>query len=252
MNLILDYEVISLKFRQRTLENKTRHDIYNFILKYPGLHFSELSRKLDLPKSTLLFHLNYLERCGVIVTKTEGRYTRFFVEKSFGSFERKIINILRQDALRNIVLYIGILGGASQVELSRELSLSPKTIEKHLKRLMKVGFIEPAIVGKGLVYTELEGGRVIERNRVGKEVIYVLSRKPNSDVNIGSLISGLPVIHETDFTDGGTTKNLLDYMYSMQKTYPDWKSEKKIVYFGISIKRMEKVLLDVFPLFFRA
>jgi predicted transcriptional regulator len=241
-----------LKLRKRVLENKTRRDIYNFILKYPGLHFSELSRKLDIPKSTLLFHLNYLGRCGFIAIKTEARYTRFFVEKSYGSLERKIIHILRQDTLRNIVLYIGVVGGASQAELSRELDLSTKTIERHLKRLIKVGVIEPAPFIDGLFYTARENKCVIERAPIGKEVIYRIARRPNSEVSIGPLISGLPVIYEKDLGDNGVTRYILDYLYYDRISFPDKNPPKKITTFEKSVKRIEKSLFEVFPIPFRA
>jgi len=139
--------------KEELLKLEIRRQVYQFILKYPGFHFRELSRKLKIPKTTLAFHLNLLEKRGFIVFKSEDRYSRFYVTKNFGRLEKKVIHILRQETPRNIVLYIGWLASASQAELSRELELTAKTIEKHLKRLVAIGIVEPIPLENGVMYT---------------------------------------------------------------------------------------------------
>lgn len=61
-----------LVIREKSLDLKTRRNIYNFILKHPGLHFRELCRKLSLPNSTLSYHTRYLEKRGFIIARPEG------------------------------------------------------------------------------------------------------------------------------------------------------------------------------------
>ena len=56
--------------KEELLKLKIRRQIYQFILKYPGFHFSEISRKLKIPKTTLNYHLSYLEKYGFIVVKS--------------------------------------------------------------------------------------------------------------------------------------------------------------------------------------
>ena len=46
--------------RNVILELEKRRKIYNYILTNPGLHFNEIVRGLQIPKTTLEYHLNYL------------------------------------------------------------------------------------------------------------------------------------------------------------------------------------------------
>jgi len=235
---------------EKTLESATRKRIYQFILKYPGLHKRELSRRLNIPKTTLNHHLDYLEKRGFIVVKPEGKYTRFYVANNVGNLEKKLIHILRQDTPCNIILYIATMACASQVELSKELELTSKTIGKHLKMLVDVGIIEPAIVDNGVVYTALEAENVIERTPIGKEVIYILAKKPNSDVNIGTLVGDLFILYEDGFVNDEIIKEIIEIFHII---FPDRKNYiKRIKTYDVTLKLVEKIMWDIFPLSFRA
>jgi len=232
------------------LESPTRKRIYQFILKYPGLHKRELSRRLNIPKTTLNHHLDYLEKREVIVTTTQGGYARLYAAKKIGNLEKKFIHLLRQDTPRNIIIYIGVMAGASQAELSRELGLSSKTIGKHLKMLVDVGVIEPAPVGNGVVYTALKTKNVIERTPIGKEVIYRFARIPNSDVNIITLIGDLLILYEDGLVDDEIIKDILDFCRIM---LPDRQpTSKRIKTYNAAVERIEKIMWNILPLPFCA
>jgi predicted transcriptional regulator len=70
-------------------EIETKRRIYNFILKNPGLHMRELSRKMNIPYSTLKYHLYYLKNRELIIVRPSGKYYRFFV-----SNKNSVIEIL--------------------------------------------------------------------------------------------------------------------------------------------------------------
>ena len=159
---------------EKIFELKTRSVIYQYILRYPGLHYRELIRKLDISGGTLRHHLNHLIKQEALIAKHEGRYTRYYVAKNIGNEEKKILHLLRQNTPRNIILYLITYVGASQIELSKALGKNPKTIEFHLKRFRDLDIIEPAPVSNGLVYTAFKKYCIIERTPVGKEIIYRL------------------------------------------------------------------------------
>ena len=156
------------------LELEARRRIHSYIVKYPGLHFRELMRKLNLPNSTLGYHLKYLEKRGLITTKSEGSYVRYYIINNIGNDQKKMIHILRQEVPRHIILYLLTNSCASQIELSKSLEKHPTTIEIHLKKLLKKGIIEPAPIINKKVRVELGGLKIIERAPVGKEIIYRL------------------------------------------------------------------------------
>ena len=234
---------MTLSPEDQILELETRRQLYEFILKNPGLHFSEISRKLNIPKTTLTFHLNTLEKHGLITSIYEEENSRFFVKHDFGNLEKKLIHILRKETPRNIILYIGWATCASQAELSRELEKSNKTIEKHLKKLLELGVIELVPIENGVMYT-VKNISIIDRKPVGREVIYRLALTPNPNISFGDLMDNLVTRYGKGLTNESNTKLILDGIHQLisKKGLP-----KKIRIGKVIIEDIEKAAYDIFP-----
>lgn len=172
--------------KQDILELETRRRIYNIILKYPGLHLRELSRRADISLGGLRHHLNYLKKQEYIVTKSNQRYTRYYVSKKVGKKDKELLNLLRQDVPRKIVLLLLTPGPAelymehikkeqqdpslhtmthSKKDLVRltkywdkpydnlfSLKKKRQTIDFHLKKLFEADIIEKIPVGREIKY----------------------------------------------------------------------------------------------------
>jgi len=220
-----------------------RRQIYKLILKNPGLHFSEISRKLDIPKSTLAFHLNNLEKYGLITSIYEEANSRFFAKYCFGNLEKKLIHILRKETPRNIILYIGWTTCASQAELGRELEKSHKTIGKHLKKLLELGVIEPAPIENGAIRT-VKNKTIIDRKPVGREVIYRLAGTSNPDISVGDLISNLFTLYGKGLTNESNTRLILD---AIHQSIPKKGLPKKIRAEKAIIENVEEALYEICP-----
>ena len=226
------------------LKNELRKKIYQFILEYPGLHKCELSRRLNIPKTTLNHHLKYLEKHGHIVVSSEDRCTRFYDVNNIGMVERKVIHVLRRETSRNIILYLGWAHCASQVELSRELDLSPKTIERHLKRLIDIGIVEPTPVENGIAHTAHIKAKIVERDQVGREIVYRLAKVPNKDMYMGGLVGELFSNYQKGLVDDEDTKLILELFRNARAIYKTRKRFKKIRNF---VDPIEKGLYEIFP-----
>jgi predicted transcriptional regulator len=81
-------------------------EIFQCILKYPGLNRSELSRKLKIPYTTLKYHLIYLKKRGFLLEKHNDKYARYYVAEEVSRREKEIFNLLRQDIPRRIVILL--------------------------------------------------------------------------------------------------------------------------------------------------
>ena len=103
-------------------EFEKRKMIYDYVLKYPGLHNREISRKLNIPRTTLQYHLNFLMKKGFVNEKDDGIYSRYFPSEKILDIEKELFSIFRKRINRSI-LYI----------LSYHRVLTQKDIVKYLK-----------------------------------------------------------------------------------------------------------------------
>ena len=128
--------------KNEILELETRRIIYNHILEHPGLHFREISRKLKIPTSTLEYHLNYMKKRGLITASKQKKFIRFYAVENIGREEKKILDIIRQETPRRVILSMKIPNTVSFEYLLREMDMSPSTISYNLKKLVAAGIVE--------------------------------------------------------------------------------------------------------------
>jgi predicted transcriptional regulator len=139
-----------LKHNENTLDLKNRRQIFTFIRKYPGTYLRKLSRKLDIPKTTLIYHLDYLEKRGYTEKKNDGKYTRYYITQNVGTIEKKLLHLFRQEITRNIILLL-LLQNSPPKRIISELKHNPRTINSNLKKL-----IDMEIVNRVKVYNQIQ------------------------------------------------------------------------------------------------
>jgi len=138
--------------KQKVNDPEIKKRIYDYIVKHPGLHFSELSRKLKIPKSTVNYYLHNLKKNGFIITRRDKRYTRYYADGLLGTFDVKIIDLIRQDVPSKIIFYLFSHPGSSQIEISRYLDKHPTTISFHLEKLISSDILECNPMGNKIHY----------------------------------------------------------------------------------------------------
>ena len=137
--------------RKNILELELRKKIHDFIRKNPGLHMRELSRRLNIPKTTLLHHLKFMRKQELITINEIDGYQRIYVTKINGTKEKEILNLLRQKIPRQILLYLVIKTHCSQKELCDALEKSPAVISYHLNKLRKMDLIDAVKINNGII-----------------------------------------------------------------------------------------------------
>jgi DNA-binding MarR family transcriptional regulator len=176
------------------LELDSRRKIYNYILKHPGLHLRQLAKEIDIPFSTLKYHLNGLLKHDLLYKQSETKYFRYYVKNKVNNEYKEIMPFLRQRASLNIILYLLIWHGASQTELSRNLEKHPTTINFHLKKLIKAGIIERFPIENGIItIPRFDNIKFFEYLPVSNEKIYRL-KKPNA-------IERTIIVYKNNFSD---------------------------------------------------
>jgi len=129
-----------------TLEN--RKLIYRHISNNPGSHLREISRKLKIHLSTLRYHINYLEKEGLIDSKKEENLKIYFISGKLPAKDKKITPLLQQKRFRNIILVIIVSPGLTHSEISNKLSIKPPTLTKYIHILEDRGIIFHEKVGR--------------------------------------------------------------------------------------------------------
>jgi len=229
-----------LNYKNRLTKNdllklKIRRVIYRFILKNPGLHFRELVRRLNIPRSTLSYHLNYLIKQELLVMKKDDKFTSYFISKNIGDREKKLLHIIRVETTRNVLLYMMIMVIASQIEIAKELDKHPTTINFHLKRLMKHGIIEPAPTGDGMIYTSLSNALIIKRKKSKNEIFYRLKEPKIEKLLI--------MYYEKRYYHDIIAEAIFSCAENVIPNGPP----KRIRTTKEAIEQLEKIVFDIFP-----
>ncbi len=133
-------------------ELSTRKKIYETIVLNPGMHFRELQRFLSIPVGMLEYHLSVLEKNGLVVSKDDGRYKRYFANTTMTQEERKIMGLLRNNITRNIVIFLLENGRSKHADILRNFDISPSTLSYHLNKLVKKGIVVRESIGRENYY----------------------------------------------------------------------------------------------------
>lgn len=134
-----------------------RDKIYSTIVKNPGLHFREIQRRTNIATGALQYHLDYLKKKSFIREEKEGKFSRFYSLNSRG-VNSKLMNLLRQDSVRKIILFLMNKRKASLHSISKEVNLGVSTTSFHLQKL-------------------ISGGVVIEKHQNGKVFFYLKDKE---------------------------------------------------------------------------
>lgn len=155
------------------LELKRRREIYEFISKNSGLHQRDISRKMKIPFTSLKYHLLTLEKHGLILSRKDGKYNRYFTSFEVSEDEKKILNCFRKRTILHIILWFFIGVQCTQKDLSRFLEKHPATIGFHLRNMIHADIIEKKSIDNGIIHKD-EPPHEIKRSQVTSEKIFVL------------------------------------------------------------------------------
>ncbi len=213
------------------LKLNARRKLYNFIDKNQGLNIREISRTINMPKTTLLYHLKYLKKLEMINEKKEGRYRRIFTANKIGNQDKEILAFLRRKISVRIFLHLIFSLAFSQKELCKELELTPATVNYHIKKFIEFGIIEEAKVVNGRIYPYLNPKTdkytiFIKRKPLGSEKIYIRANQ-----EIIEDIWRILITYKSSLSD----KNIIDLYHNFQGelNLMDKEREKR----GIKIPR---------------
>jgi len=134
------------------IELETRQKIYNFIQKHPGVHEREISRRLNIPLSTIDYHLHFLSKRQLISPSQDGHYKKYYTTGKISVKEKKILGILRQKPKRIIIIFLLLNPNSPHKKICRYLNLSASTTTFHLNKLVEFEIINKFPIGRETIY----------------------------------------------------------------------------------------------------
>lgn len=172
-------------FEKEVLNNTRRRKIYNAVTKQPGLHLRELERRLNIPLSTLNYHLDYLVRFNLLERRSDGHYTRFY-SKGIDESEKDLLKVLRQKTSRKILLKLMLEGKMSYQEMHSYFKMPSSTLSFYLSKLVEA--------------------KAVSVIRIGRENYYMIKNE--------NRIARLLIIYKTSFIDILVDKMMSTWMES--------------------------------------
>lgn len=119
----------------------SRRSIYECVQENPGAHLREITRRCSLPLGTTLYHLDYLDSNGLVVSRRDGRYKRYFVSNAMGRREKELLSAFRHNVPRHIITVLLTQGMRTQRELCKSIGVSRSTLSFHVNNLIKQSIV---------------------------------------------------------------------------------------------------------------
>lgn len=153
-----------------------RRRILNLVNQYPGLHLRELQRRAHTSAMLVEYHLNVLERLGLVTSQEEGGYRRFFPARDarvpLGKTEKVWLGLLRQPIPLGVALYLLENQEAAHKELADVVPVTKSTLTYHLKNME----------GAGVILRDPPGGRAFRLADPDRVLALLRAYQPTPDM----------------------------------------------------------------------
>ena len=146
---ITPYEEI----QRKALELEIRQSLYSLISASLGLHFREIQRRTKIATGQLTYHLNYLQKVGLIKIVNDGEYLRYYAHIQIDDEERRVLELVRQKSIRHILLYLLENDNCNHENLVMNLDIAASTISCHLKKLIDANILNKEVEGRKSFYS---------------------------------------------------------------------------------------------------
>ena len=141
---------------------ETRKRLIELIESKPGIHFREIHKESGLAMGELEYHLGVLVKMELISKKKTSYYTRYYPALKLGSKDKKIMELLRQKMLRDILIYIISTEKVTHGDVAAEFKLLKSTVSFYMEKLIKSEIVHKKKKGRKVFYTVPEPERILK------------------------------------------------------------------------------------------
>lgn len=135
-----------------------RADILACIQRVPGVHLRGIERDTSLPLGQVLYHLDRLERMGIVTSSRDAGFRRYFTTEGVSRGEKPLLMAMRHEVPRRVILALLESPGMPHKELQALVGTAGSTLSFHLSRLVASDVIERARDGLVVRYNIAQDG----------------------------------------------------------------------------------------------
>ncbi|HTD81580.1 MAG TPA: right-handed parallel beta-helix repeat-containing protein, partial [Thermoplasmata archaeon] len=141
--------------KDKVLENYNRGRVYQYVELNPGAHFNAILAGLRMNNGALVYHLEVLQKEGLVTSRQDGMYRRFYprdvqpppiLENGTSEVQLRVLKAVQE------------MPGITQKELARILGLRQSTLAYQVDRLTAMGYVAGAKRGRKVHYSAKKGG----------------------------------------------------------------------------------------------
>ena len=133
-------------------ELETRKRVYDLVVTKPGVHLREIERETSLPLGVVRYHVERLQREGLIFAEEDRHFKRFFPKGRIPNVPTETFSALRQESLRRVVLHLLNNPGSTHSSIRDALQLPASTVSTYLSILVKKNVVRRERRGKENTY----------------------------------------------------------------------------------------------------
>jgi predicted transcriptional regulator len=125
------------------MSRSTREAVLRFVEAFPGAHAREVERRLRMSSRLAAYHLDALERDGLVQRIEEAGFTRYVARTAhrLGKEELRFVCLMRRaPALRAVELLLE-RGEVAAGDVAAELGLAKPSVRYHLAALEEAGIV---------------------------------------------------------------------------------------------------------------
>lgn len=168
-NWLLALHIVFLARKDDLLELDTRRRLFDHVRRFPGLHLSEIARGIDVELNLAKYHLTYLERHGLISSKRDEQYWRFWpkeegsvgLRESVSVQEKQVLSFLRRPVPLHVTLLLLEKETATHAELLAHVGVSHGTLHYHLQKMERAGLLASERAGRERKYRLVDRANVL-------------------------------------------------------------------------------------------
>lgn len=138
-----------MRRKELNLDLERRRAVLAVVEQYPGLHLSELARRLNWTPMLAEYHLHVLEKHQIVTSIEEDHYRRYYPRTeregirvdTMGAEDKRLLGLLRHPVRLHLATYLAVEGVGRNKEMAAQLGLSRPATTYQLSRLAKAGVV---------------------------------------------------------------------------------------------------------------